>query len=75
MKPLPSLPLFARHDKGAGRIYLIPVRFEECNVPFSLSRYQGWICFSRMAFLDSGHALNAAFDLSFSLAGIHLGCC
>ena len=25
-----------------GRIYLIPVRFEECEVPFSLSRYQ-WV--------------------------------
>ncbi|MCI0609601.1 MAG: SUMF1/EgtB/PvdO family nonheme iron enzyme [Anaerolineae bacterium] len=25
-----------------GRIFLIPVRFEECDVPFSLSRYQ-WV--------------------------------
>lgn len=25
-----------------GRIYLIPVRFEECEVPFTLSRYQ-WV--------------------------------
>lgn len=29
-------------EMSEGRIYLIPVRFEECDVPFSLSRYQ-WV--------------------------------
>ena len=34
-----------------GRIFLIPVKFEECDVPFSLSRYQ-WVDLT----IESGYA-------------------
>jgi len=38
-------------EMSEGRIFLIPVRFEECEVPFSLSRYQ-WVDL----FDDAGYA-------------------
>jgi hypothetical protein len=34
-----------------GRIFLIPVKFEECEVPFTLSRYQ-WVDLT----VESGYA-------------------
>src|SRR5260221_9131160 len=54
-----------------GRIFLIPIRFEECEVPFSMSRYQWVDLFNEAGYAKMMKALNfRASQLSRGLAVI-----